>query len=151
MTRHIKTVTVASLILNILLIGVVLGAFCHHLTKQQEDHHMVISELSAKLPENKRKLFEDTMNATWKDMDDTRQQIANTKKEASDILVKDPFNEALYTTQFQHINELHDKMKLRMAKSVTDLAKQLTPEERVILADTISHFSPNTVPPAAKQ
>jgi len=136
MTSRIKTVLITSLILNILLLGITLGAVSHHFLWRHAGPHS-IPDVIAQLPENKRKLFEDTMRGAWH-IDTMHTQMMDAKQEASRVLTADSFNEEAYLTQIQHMNDLHNRIKRRLAEAVTELSKQFTPQERVVLAEVFS-------------
>ena len=138
MNRRIKLLLLVSIVLNAGLVGIFIGQMSHHLLWSHNAHHFP-GERLAELPENKRKLFEDTMHSSRHDTQSLRDQADTAQKEASRLLAAEPFNEEAFITQMQHVSDLRAEMKRHMAESMASLAKQFTPQERAILADIVSH------------
>jgi len=151
MNRHIKIVLALSVVLNMLLAGVLLGDISGRLVTPKTAvaaEPFDIGAQLAKLPQDKRDLFESLMGPAKKKMDDERSKIDAAKKVALELLKADSFDASAYLTQVDHINDMHMQMKRHIAKAVVELAKQLTQQERVIVAVIISH-PPFTMPSLA--
>ncbi|MBI3631113.1 MAG: periplasmic heavy metal sensor [Candidatus Sungbacteria bacterium] len=153
MKFRIGTVLAISIVLNLLLAGALMGHVSYHYIAPKQLHAANAFDLQshlAKLPGDKQALYTNIMGQAKKHMDDERAAIDAMKKQALDILKTEPFNEAAYLQQTQTIYERLKQMKLHVAQSVADLSKQLTAEERAVLADIISH-PPFSTPPGWKQ
>ncbi len=147
MTRRIKIILITSLVLNILLAGIGLGALSHCLFWPAPLSH-TLPEMAAQLPGDKRKLFEDTMHDAWQDVDKLHEQMVEAKKESGLILSAEPFNAEAYMTQIHHMEDIHTHMKQRLAEAIIELAKQFTPQERAVLTDAIAISKPATAQPS---
>jgi uncharacterized membrane protein len=145
MTKTIKLAFVASLVLNLLLLGVILGqvprAFDAAPTRQQR-----MEESLNKLPEPVQTRFREKFAQIRAAGDPQRQQIDQARAEALKILSAEPFDEAAYDRQINQIDELRAEMFKRMGQVIKQTAKELAPEERRMLADLLRR-----PPPATKQ
>ncbi|MGH7798121.1 MAG: periplasmic heavy metal sensor [Candidatus Binatia bacterium] len=145
MTKTVKLAFIASLFLNLLLLGVILGqvprAFDAPPTRQQR-----MEESLKKLPEPVQSLFREKFAQIRATGDPLRQQIDEARAEALRILSAEPFDEAAYDRQINKINELRAAMFKRMGQMIKQTAKELAPEERRMLADLLRR-----PPPAPKQ
>jgi uncharacterized membrane protein len=145
MTKTIKLAFVASLVLNLLLLGVILGqvprAFDAAPTRQQR-----MEESLNKLPEPVQTRFREKFAQIRAAGDPQHQQIDQARAEALKILSAEPFDEAAYDRQINQIDELRAEMFKRMGQVIKQTAKELAPEERRMLADLLRR-----PPPATKQ
>lgn len=145
MTKRIKLAFVASLVVNLLLLGVILGkvprAFDAPPTRQQR-----MEESLNKLPEPVQTRIRETFAQIRTAGDPVRQEIDQARAEALTILSAEPFDEAAYDRQINQIDELRAEMFKRMGQVIKQTAKELAPEERRMLADLLRR-----PPPATKQ
>ena len=145
MTKRIKLAFVASLVVNLLLLGVILGkvprAFDAPPTRQQR-----MEESLNKLPEPVQTRIRETFAQIRTAGDPVRQEIDQARAEALTILSAEPFDEAAYDRQINQIAELRAEMFKRMGQMIKQTAKELAPEERRMLADLLRR-----PPPATKQ
>jgi len=145
MTKRIKLAFVASLVVNLLLLGVILGkvprAFDAPPTRQQR-----MEESLNKLPEPVQTRIRETFAQIRTAGDPVRQEIDQARAEALTILSAEPFDEAAYDRQINQIDELRAEMFKRMGQMIKQTAKELAPEERRMLADLLRR-----PPPATKQ
>jgi len=145
MTKRIKLAFVASLVVNLLLLGVILGkvprAFDAPPTRQQR-----MEESLNKLPEPVQTRIRETFAQIRTAGDPVRQEIDQARAEALTILSAEPFDEAAYDRQIDKIDELRAEMFKRMGQMIKQTAKELAPEERRMLADLLRR-----PPPATKQ
>lgn len=136
MSRTIKLAFVASLVANLLLIGVILGqvprAFDTRPTRQQR-----MEESLAKLPEPVQSRFRDKFAEIRAAAEPERAAIDEARQEALRILSTDPFDEAAYDRQVKKIGELRAEMFARTGQLIKQTAKELPPEERRMLADLL--------------
>jgi uncharacterized membrane protein len=143
--QRIKVVLIVSVITNILLAGMLLGDVSRRFMAPAPFD--VAAQLD-KLPQDKRVLFENILAPAKEQMDKDHAKMDDAKKEALRILKTEPFNAEAYLTQVRHIGDLHMQMKRHVAESVAELAKKLAPDERIILAEIISHPPFMMLPPA---
>ena len=133
MSTKIKVLTIASLLLNVLLIGVVIGDMSHRSDREPFwGRHR--RELASRLPENKAELFRDTLERVHLDNKDVYKKIRESRRGAMKILTAPEFDEAAYRVNVDKIHELKGFMKRRLADATIELAKQFDQEERKALA-----------------
>ena len=141
MTKTVKLVFVASIVLNLLFLGVILGqmprAFDSPPTRQRR-----IEESLKKLPEPVQSRFRDKFAQIRVAGDPLRRQIDEARAEALRILSAEPFDEAAYDRQINKIEELRAEMFKRMGQMIKQTAKELAPEERRMLADLLRRPPP---------
>ena len=133
MSTKIKVLTIASLLLNVLLIGVVIGDMSHRSDREPFwGRHG--QEMASRLPENKAELFRETLQRVHLHNKDVHKKIRESRKRAMKILTAPEFDEAAYRVEVDKIHELKGFMKRRLADATIDLAKQFDQEERKALA-----------------
>lgn len=146
MNRRVIFVLAVSVAVNLLFAGMLLGHLLHRLMPPPPFN--VAAELQ-KLPGEKRALFSSIMEPAKQRMDAERTQIDNAKKEALRLLKTEPFSEDAYLTQTRRINDMRTQMKRHIDEAVAKLARQLTQDERDVLAEIASH-PPFAQPPGAR-
>ena len=133
MSKKMKILILGSLLLNVLLIGVILGDLSHRLRRE----HFVgrhARELASKLPEDKAELFLETVERVHLHNKDVHKQIREARKRAMKILAAPEFDEAAYQIEVEKLRELRGLMKQRLADATIELARQFDQEERRALA-----------------
>ena len=141
MTKTVKLVFLASLVLNLVLLGVILGhaprAFDARPTRQQR-----MEETLQKLPEPAQSRLREHFAQIRAAGDPLRQDMDHARGEAIRLLGGEPFDEAAYDRQVRKIEELRAEMFKRMGQLIKQTAKELTPEERRMLADVFRRPTP---------
>ena len=133
MSKKIKVLTIGSLLLNMLLIGVIIGDMSHRLGREHFFGRHA-PELVSKLPEDKAELFRETVERVHLDNKDVHKQIGEARERAMKILTAPEFDEAAYLVEVDKIHELKGFMKQRLADATIELARQFEQEERKVLA-----------------
>jgi len=139
MSKKMKVLIFSSLLLNVLLIGVVIGDVTHRFHIE----HFVrksVQEFASKLPEDKAALLLETVGRVHLNNRDEYNQLREARKEAMKLLSATEFDEAAYRLQIEKIHELRSLMKQRLADATIELAKQFSQEERRSLAQHLRHF-----------
>lgn len=139
MSKKMKVLIFSSLLLNVLLIGVVIGDVTHRFHIE----HFVrksVQEFASKLPEDKAALLLETVERVHLNNQDEYNQLREARKEAMKLLSAPEFDEAAYRLQIEKIHELRSLMKRRLADATIELAKQFGQEERRSLAQHLRHF-----------
>jgi uncharacterized membrane protein len=136
MNKALKLVFVASMILNVLFVGVFAGQLPHRFDRGTSRHQRMENFIEA-LPESVQARFRETM----KDGDPLRSQIRAARNEAIRALAAEPFDESAYDRQVQKINELRVQRTNKMAADVKDIAKDLPLEQRKALAEALKRPS----------
>ena len=141
MTKTVKLVFLVSLVLNILLLGVILGHVPRSLEgrpSRQERMEKALQELPDSVEARFREKFQQIRAAG----EPQRQQMDSARAEALRLLGGEPFDEAAYDQQVSKIDGLREEMFKRMGQVVKQTAKELTPEERRMCADLLRRPPP---------
>jgi uncharacterized membrane protein len=141
MSKTGKLAFLASLVLNLLLLGIILGQVPRGLdvrpTRQQR-----IEERLKKLPEPAQVRLREKFSEIRAAADPLRQQNDDARAEALRLLSAEPFDEAAYDRQVSKIEELRAETFRRMGRVIKQTAKELSPEERRMLADVLRRPPP---------
>ena len=143
MTKTVKLAILGSLVLNVLLLGIILGQVPRGLegtppTRQQQRMENSLK----KLPEPTQARLREKFSKIRAAGDPLRQQIDQARAETLRLLSADPFDEAAYDREVNRIEELRGEMFKRLAQNFKQTAKELSPEERRMLAEVLRRPSP---------
>jgi uncharacterized membrane protein len=142
MTKAVKLAFLASLVLNLLLLGVILGQVPRGLAPTSPPRQQRMEEGLKKLPEPTQSRLREKFAQIRASADPLRQQIDDARAETLRLLSADPFDEAAYDRQVSKIEELRGEMFKRMGQNFKQTAKELSPEERRMLADLLRRPPP---------
>jgi uncharacterized membrane protein len=134
MSKTIKILILASVILNILLIGVIIGNVSQRFFKE-DSLRRTPPELTVKLPPEKEKLFSDTLGKVRLENREIRKQVREGRENIFSILTAPQFDEAAYESETKKLHELRMLMMHQLSDTTKQLAKQLNQEERKALAE----------------
>jgi uncharacterized membrane protein len=129
MNRAAKMTLVGSIILNVLLLGFVLGQSPRRFDRnamRQQRMEQVIKDLPEASQQRLRERFQQ-LRAT---ADPLFEQMRKAQDEAIQVLGGESFDEAALDRQEAKINELRAKMSKQLSQSVKLAIKDLSPEER---------------------
>lgn len=142
MTKALKLVFLGSLVLNLLLLGVILGQVPRGLETTPSTRTQRMEEALRKVPEPAQSRFREKFAQIRAANDPLRQQIDEARAETLRLLAADRFDEAAYDRQVSKIEELRDEMFKRMGQDFKKTAKEFSPEERRMLADLLRRPPP---------
>jgi uncharacterized membrane protein len=142
MTKALKLVFLGSLVLNLLLLGVILGQVPRGLETTPSTRTQRMEEALRKVPEPAQSRFREKFAQIRAANDPLRQQIDEARAETLRLLAADHFDEAAYDRQVSKIEELRDEMFKRMGQDFKQTAKEFSPEERRMLADLLRRPPP---------
>ena len=131
MTRKLRVAFLLSIVINVLLAGVILGALPHRFIGGPPSRERFRTDID-NLPEPARSRFLGKMDEFRNDP--SRQQMTDARNEAIRLLVAVPFDEAAYDRQVGKINDLRVQMTKRMADDMKDIVKGLPAEQRDAIA-----------------
>ena len=137
MNKKLKVAFLVSIITNVLLLGVVLGALPQRFEGRPSFQDRLKADLK-KLPEPARTRFGESIDNMRKAGEPLRQQMQQAREEAIRILTAEPFDEAAYDRQVNQIQQLRMQMSKQMSDSMKELAKSLPPEDRKELAKVLN-------------
>lgn len=131
MSRKIKLLVVASVLLNVLLGGIVLGHIWHRMPFDGPSHKQALLEqLTPERQEEFRTMMEqmrEESSAAWDEMRAVREKTM-------ELLRAETFDAAAYQKQVDLLNAMSIQRKQAMAEGIKELAKRWSPEEREVLA-----------------
>jgi Spy/CpxP family protein refolding chaperone len=143
MTKTVKLAFLASFVLNLLLLGVILGrvpsAFEGGSPREQR-----MEQALNNLPEPARTRIRDKFAQIRAAADPLREQMDRERAEALRLLSAEPFDEAAYDQQVSKIGDMRLQMFKQMAGAVKQAVKEFTPEERRMFADVLRRPSPTS-------
>lgn len=134
MSKKLRVAFLLSIIINVLLAGVILGALPHRLIERsggRERFHSAIDSLPEPARSRFRAKIEEFRNSPL------RQQMAEARNEAIRLLIAAPFDEPAYDRQVHKINELRRQMTERMSKDMKDVVKDLPADQRSAIAEIL--------------
>jgi uncharacterized membrane protein len=141
MNRNIKFVFIASLILNVLLIGVLLGQsprrFGRGALRQQR-----MDQALKDLPESAQTRLRGKLQQLRAAAGPLFEQVRKNEEEAVQLLGKEPFDESAYDHQVSKIIEMRAEMTKRLSQVVKDEGKDLSAEERKRFAQLLRPSPP---------
>jgi uncharacterized membrane protein len=137
MTKTVKLAFLASLVLNLLLLGVIVGQLPRGLAVTPSTRQQRMEEALKKVPEPSQSRFREKFAQIRAAADPLRQQIDAARDETLRLLSADPFDESAYDKQVSKIEELRSQMFNRMGQSMKQTARELSAEERRLLADLL--------------
>ena len=139
MSKTVKLVFLVSLVLNILLVGVLLGRLPRDVGFDRQQR---LEQALKDLPEPTQTRFREKFKQMRAAGDPLRDQIRLAREETLRILSADPFDEAAYDRHVSQIDELQLQMFKKMGQVVKEIAKELPPEERRLFAQILRRPPP---------
>jgi len=136
MSKRLKIILFISIIINVLLIGVVIGHFSTRflVKKHFKDH---FPEISTELPAEKQEMLMDAMIKLHKESRGIKRKIRRVRKEIVKVLTASEFDEQLYDKKVEELHNLHGQMAKSLSEVTKKLAVKFTPSERRVLAEII--------------
>ena len=136
MSRNIKILLTVSIVLNVLLLGILIGLFSDDFRdhkKMRADMHRSID----KLPKDKAKLVNKAMRSLHKETRKTRKQVKKTRNNINEILSAPVFDENAYNTEIENLQKLQSEIMEKFSSVTKDLALQLEQDERKVIAELL--------------
>ncbi|MGH7929336.1 MAG: periplasmic heavy metal sensor [Candidatus Binatia bacterium] len=141
MTKTAKLAFLASLVLNLLLLGIILGQVPRGLDTRPTRQQRMEAALK-KLPEPAQSHLREKFSEIRATADPLRRQADVARAETIRLLSTEPFDETAYDRQVNKIEELRAEMFSRMGQVIKQTAKELSPEERRMLAEVLRRPQP---------
>jgi len=129
MTRTAKLAFVASITLNVLLIGVLLGQTPRRFNRSAVREQRMEQALKD-LPEASRARLRERFQQLRSAGETLFEQIRKHQDEAVRLLGNDPFDEAAYNGQVSKIADMRGEMTQKLSQAVKAAVKDLSPQER---------------------
>jgi Spy/CpxP family protein refolding chaperone len=134
MSKKLRVAFLLSIIINVLLAGVILGALPHRFMGGSSSRERFRSDID-NLSEPARSRFQATIEEFRKSP--LRQQMSEARNEAIRLLVATPFDEAAYDRQVNRISELRRQMTEQMSKDMKEVVKGLPSDQRSAIAEIL--------------
>jgi uncharacterized membrane protein len=141
MNRNIKFAFIASLILNVLLIGVLLGQSPRRFERgamRQQRMDQALKDLPEAAQTRLREKFQQLRAAA----DPLFEQIRKNEEQAVQLLGKEPFDESAYDRQVSKITEMRVEMTKKLSQVAKDATKDLSADERARFAQLLRRPPP---------
>jgi uncharacterized membrane protein len=142
MSKTAKLVFLGSLVLNLLLVGVVVGFIPRGLEATPPVRQQRMEEALKKVPEPTQSHFREKFAQMRASTEPFRRQIDEARAETLRLLAADVFDEAAYDRQVNKIETLRAEMFKSMGQNFKQTAKELSPEERRLLAEFLRRPAP---------
>jgi len=136
MNAKLKLAFLTSLLVNVFLVGVLLGELPRRFDEGVSREERMEKAIG-KLPEPLQVRFRGEMERMREGSEQLRAQIQEAREEALRILIAEPFDGTAYDRQVSKIHELHGQRSQRMAELVKEVVKDLPPEQRQLLAEVL--------------
>ena len=143
MNTKLKSAFIASIVLNVLLLGIFFGTLSPGFSRESSRRERLTAEIE-KLPEPARSLFRDKMAQLRAADDPLRDQMRQTRNHAIDLLVAEPLNHAAYDKQLIQISQLRGQISKRVADDLKELVRGLPPEQRAAVGEVLKRPAPPT-------
>ena len=141
MNNKLKAAFIASIVLNVLLLGIFFGTLSPGFGRESSRRERLTAEIE-KLPEPARSRFRDKMAELRAADDPLREEIRQSRNEAIEILVAEPFDESAYDKQLIKIDQLRGQMSKRVADDLKALVRELPPEQRAAVGEMLKRPAP---------
>lgn len=132
MGNGMKAFFTVSILLNIMLVGVGGGMAYQHFTHDPADH------ISREMSPEARHIVARTMQNAFRDGRATMEQAREIKKEVKAVLSAEVFDDQKFMEEAQKMQDIKREMGKRRIEVTRDLAKQLSQDDRKILAERFS-------------
>ncbi|HEY3302775.1 MAG TPA: periplasmic heavy metal sensor [Candidatus Binatia bacterium] len=133
MNKTLKLVFLISIVLNVLLVGVLLGELPNRFDRRPLPQER-IAAAAKQLPESERPRFESKMEQMRKEVQPLRDQLQEARQETLRVFAAEPFDESAFDRQVSKVAQLRVQLFMRMAESMKAIAKELPAEQRQALA-----------------
>jgi uncharacterized membrane protein len=136
MNRNARIAFVTSIIVNVLLIGVIVGQTPRRFDRgavRQERMEIALKNLPEAAQNRLRERYQQLSAAAAP----LFEQIRQAQEDAVQLLGKEPFDERAYDDQVNKINNLRQAMTKKLSQVVKDASKDLSTEERRRFAELL--------------
>lgn len=136
MSNTTKITLAVSIILNILLIGILLGAFSHRVAGPLAMHRQM-EEAIGGLPEAKQNLVRDTLKQLRSETNETRKKVKRKRDELLETITAPEFDEQIFDRKAAELHALMGELAGEIADAAKKIAARLDQDERKELAEII--------------
>jgi uncharacterized membrane protein len=141
MNNKLKGAFIASIVLNVLLLGIFFGTLSPGFGRESSRRERLSAEIE-KLPEPARSQIRDKMAQLRATDDPLREQMRQARNQAIDLLVAESLDEAAYDNHLVKISQLRGQMSKRVAEDLKELVRGLPPEQRATVGEMLKRPAP---------
>ncbi|MFP4314129.1 MAG: periplasmic heavy metal sensor [Alphaproteobacteria bacterium] len=134
MSKSIKIVFTASVLLNVLLIGILTGMAAQKYAERKERLTQMTHEMS---PEG-RHVVARTMQKAFRDGQGQMREMRRMKKQIRDILTEEEFDAQAFEEASRKMQSMMEAMGEKRINVTKDMAEDLSQEDRAVLAERFS-------------
>jgi uncharacterized membrane protein len=143
MNKTIKFAFLASIVINVILAGVLVGQWSQRFDGRSARGERTERALT-KLAEPFRSQTREKMERLRKEMEPLRDELREARNEAVRTLIAEPFDEAAHDRQIEKMREIRSRMTVRAAAAFKEAARELPPEQRPVLAEILRPAPPRS-------
>ncbi len=139
MSKGLKAVFIISIILNFLFIGLTIGHFSKraaHWGKMRAD----MEETLGSLPEEKKEMILGAMKELRRETRGAKIELEKTRRELIETLTAENFDPERFEGEARELHDLLGVLTMDMASTVSELAQNLSQEEREALSEFIEEM-----------
>ena len=136
MSKGLRIFIAVSVLLNVLLIGILIGTFSHTFLGRMDKGKRALMFLKD-LPPEKRDMVIETMKDMKKESRETRKKIRMKRDEVIDVFSAPEFDAALFDQKVAEMHALMGEVTTEIAGETKKIASELNHEEREAMADII--------------
>lgn len=136
MSKGLKIFLAVSVLLNVLLLGILIGTFSHTFLGRMEKGKRALMFLKD-LPPEKRDMVIETIKDMKKESRETRKKIKQKKNEVIDVFSAPEFDPVLFDRKVAEMHALMGEVTSEIADETKKIASELNYEERKAVAEII--------------
>lgn len=140
MNKKMKVILSVSILLNVLLLGIVIGGFSKiHADRGFKSHRMEqrLTEVLSVLPTAKSEEFKQRISQLIEQRRSNKSIVKNARKNIMKAFEQEPFDKLLYLQAASRLNEFRQKQVADRMSLMIDMAEYLSPSERKKLSRLI--------------
>lgn len=141
MNRKTKLAFLASIVLNVLLVGVLLGQSPHRFDRGALREQRM-EEVLKDLPQDSQARVRERLQQVRATALPLFTEMRRAQDETARVLASEPFDEGAFDRQESKIHELRADMTRKLSRAVKDATRGLTPEERRRFAELLRRPPP---------
>ena len=137
MSKKVKIFITTSVLLNVLLVGIVIGGISKsHFSPGHQPARMEqrLSEILEILPADKSEEFEQRISELKALRHADKTTMRSARKNVMQVFMQEPFDKASYQQAVQGLNKRHQQQMDTRVNLIADMAQYLSPKERKQLA-----------------
>lgn len=123
---------IASLMLNMLLIGVMVGGKFRHWPGGWDGHRGGPAAFMRGIPDERRKVLRETFDAGRKELRERREIVQRLRKDARETISKEPFDKAAAQAALAQVGAARSDLHARASERFIDFLSGLSADERRI-------------------